>query len=125
MATRDPILLLDPAKLPALVGGDGVSIGTAAADGGPVCVCAGFAQVALSSMRWPREPELMSRLLTDEQVRSVATNGAESVADWVADALGHQLADKQFERLVEAIEHDLTECLEGLMEPDEGEGSGT
>lgn len=64
----------------------------------------------------------MPRLLTDEQVESIAPRGAEGVAEliWLARP---DLAEKHVESLEEAVQHDLTVTLEGLMEPDEGEGS--
>lgn len=63
----------------------------------------------------------MPRLLTDEQVEDVARRGAESIAEliWLARP---ELSKRHVDRLEEAVQHDLTECLEGLMEP-EGESS--
>jgi hypothetical protein len=65
----------------------------------------------------------MPRLLTDEQVRHIAKESAFDVVDWCADALHRDFKADAYRSLREAIEHDLIECLEGLMEPDEGEGS--
>jgi len=64
----------------------------------------------------------MPRLLTDEQVEHVAKGGAESVAEliWLARP---ELGSKHVKGLEEAVQHDLVVTLEGLMEPDEGEGS--
>lgn len=64
----------------------------------------------------------MPRLLADEQVTSIAKIGAEGVAEliWIARS---DLEEGRVELLQEAVEHDLTTCLEGLMEPEESEGS--
>jgi hypothetical protein len=64
----------------------------------------------------------MPRLLTDEQVERIANDGSCEIASEVASEVGG-LTRLWRSRLEEAIEHDLTECLEGLMEPDAGEGS--
>ena len=64
----------------------------------------------------------MPRLLTDEQARHVAQAAAYDVIDWCVDALHREFDADVYRSLREAVEHDLVECLEGLMEP-EGEGS--
>jgi len=62
----------------------------------------------------------MPRLLTDEQAAVIAGEFAEKVA-WRIDADRPLVMSESafFNQVKQAIEHDLTDTLEGLMEPDE------
>jgi hypothetical protein len=65
----------------------------------------------------------MPRLLTDEQVRTFAAESSAKLTQLIVGELPLSFpTDEASEKLREAIEHDLTVTLEGLMEPDEGEG---
>lgn len=66
----------------------------------------------------------MSRLLTDEQVERVTHGGTEDVLDWIAGVSDRTFTTEEFQSLREAIQHDVRECLEGLMEPDEDGETG-
>ena len=65
----------------------------------------------------------MPRLLTDEQAGEIArSRSAEITSDIYLQNPLAMADDRSAEKVREAIEHDLTVCLEGLMEPDGGEG---
>jgi len=65
----------------------------------------------------------MPRLLTDEQVEYLAREFACDLVERVSELVPGAFDDIQARHHREAVEHELTDFLEGLPKPDEGEWS--